>query len=607
MVAVPSICNVLIKERRLTVEQASEVASVVTKSKQDEAEVLMSLFNTSRADIYAALGAMNKRPSIKRLDDLPSWDVVLTAEGQPLYDKAGAKSRDHAVIYHTTDSQSWMQVLKNIPCFILATQEFADGKGLKGLFDRCANLGYGPLATLVVERADLMAAFFEHVESRGARTRNIATSDDAPLHKMFDEIGYKAFKMGASDIHLTSTFGRAFISFRIHGSLEKYMDLTVEQLSALMASAYNTLVERGSTKAGYNPLDPQDGLIERSYPEGLVRFRYNHMPLAPSGVDHTLRIIPIGVDSTRKSMKDLGYSPNQCDQIDRSFANRGGMILFSGTTGSGKSTTMANKLMEVAEHHPGKKIRTIEEPVEYRIVGAYQTPVKRVKGDSSDFLTMMRAALRADPDILAVGEIRDIHTAELAIHAVRSGHLCISSIHAESALGIYDRLAGMGVPRADLSGLNLVAGFVYQGLVPVLCPECKIPAIEAAKKKENRAVIARLQSVALDWDEDMGSVFFVRHKGCTSCHGRGVVNRTVAAEFHRPTPAMLDAIRQQNPVRLYELNRMQTIGRAKGDMTGRDAMEHAVWKMFQGIVCPTHVEESFKFLDDLPPYEFKAS
>lgn len=596
-----SVSEFLVRERRLPVEALERVASVAAASGQDEIEVLTNLYQVPKADIYGAMGAMNRQPVISRIDDLPAWDAVLTDEGQPLFDPNGGRPADHAVIYHTEDHATWMRVFNTVPCFVLATPEFAASKGILRLSDRCGQLGYGPLATLVVDRPELMAAFFEFVDARGVRRRSTATADEAPLHKEFDRIAYEAYKRGASDIHLTSTFGRAFIKFRVHGQLEHYTDLSVDRLGALMASAYNTLVERGSTKGGYNPADQQDGLIERSYEEGLIRFRYNHMPLAPNGVDHTLRIIPIGVDQKRKTMEQLGYSPDQCEALDRAFANRGGMILFAGTTGSGKSTTMAHKLMEVAERHEGKKIRTIEEPVEYRIVGAYQTPVKRIKGDSSDFLNVMRAALRADPDILGVGEIRDFHTAELAIHAVRSGHLCVSSIHAESSLGVYDRLAGMGVPRADLSAINLVTGFVYQALVPVLCPDCKVPAREVARSDRHKGLLRRLNQVSVEWEEPLDNVYFVRQGGCAKCSSRGVIGRTVAAEFHRPMPAMLEAIRQQNPVRLYELNRMQATGRPRGDMTGRDAMEHAVFRMFEGVVCPSHVEDNFKFLDDLPP------
>lgn len=596
-----TIGDVLVREGRLSVEQLSRVAEVMAKSGQDEAEVLVSLCQTPRADVYAAMGALGQRPVMQRLDDLPAWDLVLTDEGQPLA-ASGGRPKDHAVIYHTEAHTTWMQVLNTVPCFVLATREFLSGKGLAQLMDRCGQLGYGPLATLVVAEPELLAAFYESVDARGVRRRVSAMADDAPMHRMFDEIAYTAFKRGASDVHLTSSFGRAFVKFRVHGMLEHHADIPVERMGALMASAYNTLVERGSTKGGYNPNETQDGLIERTYQEGLVRFRYGHVPLAPDGVDHVLRIIPIGVDQRRKEMAELGYSADQCELMDRFFANRGGMILFAGTTGSGKSTTMAHKLMAVAEQHPGKKIRTIEEPVEYRIKGVYQTPVKRLKGDSSDFLNVMRAALRTDPDILGVGEIRDFHTAELAIHAVRSGHLCVSSIHAESALGIYDRLAGMGVPRADLSAINLVAGFIYQALVPVLCPKCKVPARDARGMERYAATFKRLVSVSEAWQESLDGVYFARPGGCPHCERRGVVGRTVAAEFHRPTRAMLDAIRQQNPVKLYEMQRMTAKGRHRGDMTGRDAMEHAVLKMFDGMVCPSHVEDAFKFLDDLPPH-----
>ncbi|MBT9165602.1 MAG: Toxin coregulated pilus biosynthesis protein T [Chloroflexi bacterium] len=213
----------------------------------------------------------------------------------------------------------------------------------------------------------------------------------------------------------------------------------------------------------------------------------------------------------------------------------------------------------------------------------------------------MRAVLRADPDILGVGEIRDFDTAELTIHAVRSGHLCISSIHAESALGIYDRLAGMGVPRSDLASINLVAGFVYQALVPVLCENCKIPAKDACADTSKKAIFRRLQAVSEICDGDLNNVFFARPGGCEKCHHRGVVGRTVAAEFHRPTPAMLSHVAKQDAVGLWEMWRMESRGKPPDNMTGRTAMEHAIHKMFTGIIDPSHVEDKFKFLDDVPP------
>jgi len=423
-------------------------------------------------------------------------------------------------------------------------------------------------------------------------------------HKLFDKIGQDALERGASDIHITLRPEAAEVKLRIKGELRHYADLSRERGEAVVASAYNTLAETGSTKEGFNERAYQDGVIERMYPQGLVRFRYSGMPIAPAGADITLRLIPIGVESKRRSLLELGYSQDQADLLDRIFSRSSGMVLIAGTTGSGKSTTIATVLEEMAERHPGKKIRTVEQPVEYRIRGAYQTPVLDIENKEpgkSPFLMALRQIMRADPDVIGVGEIRDIETANVSIQGVRSGHLLVSTIHADGAPVCYDRLSGMGVPRIDLATVGLIAGLIYQKLVPILCDHCKISHAQYASRPDaDKRLLRRLHNLT---GGDVSGIYFRNHDGCPHCNHDGVTHREVVAEILRPTPAMSHAVAEGDSTGIWRAWRSTINHDDPSDMTGRTAFEHALYKMRQGKVSPQDVESAFKFVDE-PAFDF---
>lgn len=410
------------------------------------------------------------------------------------------------------------------------------------------------------------------------------------LHMDFDRLARAALAMRASDIHITSFDGRGEVKFRIDGLLEAYADWDHEYTVAFCRSAYNTLVETGSTKSGFTPNIGQDGVIERTLPEGLVRFRYASTPLSPNGFDIALRLIPLGVNQGERSLASLGYSPDQCDDLDRMFAHSSGLIFFVGTTGSGKSTSMSVALEGVARAKPGKKIRTVEQPVEYRIKGAYQTSVGR-----DDFISAISQMMRLDPDYMMVGETRDEETAEAVLHGARSGHLCVSTLHADSAPLAYDRLQGLGVARHDLASVGLVAGIVYQKLVPKLCQSCKQPAAEYAEEHPDDPILDRVRHVN---DGTLEGVYFARQGGCSVCKKRGAVGRTVCAEVLRPQAKMLSAISSGDSRGLWTAWRSMIDKNDRSIMRGRTAFEHAIYKMRRGVVSPVAVEQEFKYLDE---------
>lgn len=570
-----------------TGEQVERALEEARRTGQRIGEVLLAMGAARRNDIFHARHLQGEQIAVKRMADLPDYDAVLSDPSGGI----GAVRRDarFALLGASHDRR----------CFLLLPEDRADLKAAAmGLVQLAVERGYR-LAGRLIGTPEMVEIVYRSVDERTSERSAQGGEDASDLHREFDRIAYHAFRAGASDIHITVRGSAASIALRLHGDLELYQDTTVERATALCRSVYNTLCERGSTKDSFNPGALQDGVIERTYQEGMVRFRYSGLPIAPEGFDVTLRVIPIGVATRRKTFAELGYSPDQCATLERMFAHSSGMILFAGTTGSGKSTSLANALMKVAAERPGKKIRTVEEPVEYRIEGAYQTPVARVHGDSRDFLSVLRQLMRADPDILMVGEIRDADTAQLAIQAVRSGHLCVSTLHADGAPICYDRLVGMGVARSDLASVGLIVGLVYQRLVQVLCPTCKVPASDM-EGVPDPVVAASLRRVRHVNGGALEGIYYRREGGCDQCGRRGVVGRTVCAEILRPTPDMLAAVKEGSSTQLWKLWRQTIRHDEDGNMTGRTAFEHAIWKMRQGIVSPLSVEAEFRYLDEKP-------
>lgn len=546
-------------------------------------EHLIMTGTASRADVLQVEHYRGRSTVVTRLAELPEWDVILNEPGQ-LVDAGSQRDPRVAIIASTKDRAKR---------FFMVMDESVTREDAAKAMTKVVHGGYRMAGSIAASR-ELLSLIYASWDRRGEHAASAGEQSD--LQREFDQLGHAAFKMGASDIHISASRGQGQIHMRVHGELEHYRDITETHARELCSVIYNTLAEQGSTKDSFNPDKVQDAAVERIYPEGMIRFRYSGLPIAPAGFDVTLRVIPIGVETKRKTAEQLGYSPDQCAALERMFAYSSGLILFAGTTGSGKSTTMANQLSRVAELRPGKKIRTVEEPVEYKIEGAFQTPVKRINGDRSDFLIVLRQILRSDPDILGVGEIRDFDTAELAISGVRSGHMLVSTIHADGAPIIYDRLSGMGVSRHDLASVGLVIGFVYQKLVQVLCPKCKVPATDIEAFGTHRDLIERIRKV----NGTLDGVAFRNEEGtCTNCGGKGVTGRTVCAEVLRPTTTkMLRAIAAGDSTELWRQWRGTINDRDPSDMTGRTAFEHALWKMGQGMVCPMSVEQEFHFLDE---------
>lgn len=580
-------CQQLVRLGRITTEDAIRAGEAARTNGLQIEEALLRSNIASKADILEAAFEVGAMLEAVMLADLPEWSVVLNDAGQDL-GQGAVRDEDLAILINRKDHHKRV--------FCIHVGDLSDSSRMH-MRSKIRRGGY-KLAGMISVTRELM----ELVYSRWDKIKSGGPDgvSDSKLHEKFDSIGRMAVELKASDIHISSTVDGATVSMRVHGDLQTTEELTPEFTTALVSSVYNTLVTNDSTDSGFNPHQNQDGAIERVFDGKMVRFRYSGLPLSPRGFDVTLRVIPIDIDERTVSLAELGYSPDQQDQLGRMFGRSSGLILIAGTTGSGKSTTLANQLENLAMTRPGKKIRTVEEPVEYRMRGVYQTPVKRVPGQADPFIETLRQLLRSDPDALGVGEIRDSVTAELAIHAVRSGHLVASTLHADGAAVCFERLIGMGVSRQSLAQINLVTGLVYQKLLQVLCPDCAIDAADLAKRQVSPDTQAMLKRVAFIQGHNLDGIFLKNPRGCSKCNGRGVTGRTVCAEIMRPNADMVAAVAAGDSLALWRHWRAQIDHSDPSNITGRTAFEHAIYKMRQGLVSPEAVENEFHYLDEFP-------
>lgn len=325
-----------------------------------------------------------------------------------------------------------------------------------------------------------------------------------------------AVRLEVSDIHVEVRKTHTWIRFRRHGVLQEFDRWKSSHGRMLAAVAFNRETE--SATGHFNPLIPQDGSMELSLESGNIRLRLATAPVV-EGFDLVMRILAKGEEITQ-SLEDLGYTAAQQALVNQSIHQPHGAVIVSGPTGSGKTTTLAAVLKLIEDN---RKIYTIEDPVEKKIPNASQIPIN-TSLEEKGFAAMGKAALRLDPDVLMLGEIRDENTAQVMVRGALTGHLMLSTLHSNSAIAAVTRLADIGVSRVLLSDPNLIACVIYQRLMPLLCEHCKQP----------------VQRDDPEWDylpPDLPQhlpLFRHNPNGCDYCEGLGVQGRTVVAEVIHP-------------------------------------------------------------------------
>jgi type IV pilus assembly protein PilB len=285
------------------------------------------------------------------------------------------------------------------------------------------------------------------------------SAEDAPVIKLVYSILGQAVGEGASDIHFEPSEDEMRVRFRVDGVLREAAHVPKRMV--------NAVVSRVKIMSDLNIAEkrvPQDGRVSVSVEDRRVDLRVTTLP-TQRGEGATIRILD--KDNAQRSLDDLGMDSGSRERFEGAFRQAYGAVLVTGPTGSGKSTTLYAALGDL--NHVERKIITIEDPVEYQLNGINQINVNRKAG--LDFATGLRSILRADPDIVMVGEIRDGETARIAIEAALTGHMMLSTLHTNDAPGAITRLTKMGIEAFLIA--SSVDCVVAQRLARKLCSHCK--------------------------------------------------------------------------------------------------------------------------------------
>jgi len=346
--------------------------------------------------------------------------------------------------------------------------------------------------------------------------------ENSPLVKQLNRILVRGVEMGASDIHIEPQERELVVRVRLNGSLSRMTGMPAS-LSARVSARVKIMAELSITERRL----PQDGQFRATINGKKIEFRVSILPSA-YGEKIVLRIL--GGTKIKKGLGELGLSDKNSQFIEKALRTPHGLILVTGPTGSGKTTTLYTMLGML--NQPDVNIVTAEDPIEYRLPGITQTHVQ--PGIGLTFEAILRSFLRQDPDVMLVGEIRDLETAEIAVKASITGHLVLSTLHTNSASATIARLTHMGLaPYLVAASVKLV---VAQRLVKVLCPDCKteVPIGEEERRLLNEGELSRLQRV-------------YRSAGCRKCHQTGYAGRQPVFEVMPvQSPGMRQVILTEN-------------------------------------------------------------
>jgi type IV pilus assembly protein PilB len=408
-------------------------------------------------------------------------------------------------------------------------------------------------------------------EGKEVQTRGIislekaseAVMEEAPIIKLVALILKQAIHERASDVHIEPEKNKLKVRYRIDGELRTVLYLPIEVHQPVI-----TRIKIMSNLKIDETRIPQDGRFRTIVEEKEIDFRVATFPTA-SGEKVAIRVLDPTVGL--KGLKELGFSEYNEKILMEGINKPFGMILATGPAGSGKTTTLYAILQEL--NKDDVNIVTLEDPVEYYITGINQSMVMPEIGYT--FSTGLRQILRQDPDIIMVGEIRDNETAELATHAALTGHLVLSTLHTNNAIGVVPRLIDLGVPSFLLpSSLNLM---MAQRLVRQLCPDCKKP--KTAQGEEEKVIEEAINSMPpgiLERINYTKPYTIYESTGCNTCQGKGTLGRTGVHEILKMTPDLERIILTK-----ISENALQEEAKRQGMLTMR---QEGILKVLEGTV-----------------------
>ncbi|HZR24948.1 MAG TPA: GspE/PulE family protein [Vicinamibacterales bacterium] len=470
-------------EQRAEIDQARRLAERyhVDFVDMETFRIDQDLFRSIPADLMLRYGFVPHRRIGKTLEivvsdptDLPMIDEVGVLLSTPLKVAVGAKSAIEAMLKKSESSQRVLEdATESFHLQILKEDELSD-------------------EALTVEKL---------------------TSDASPIIRLVDSTIYTAIQRRASDIHIETQDDAVYVKYRIDGVLQQAMRPIAKQFHSSIISRIKVMAELDIAEKRV----PQDGRFKMRMPGKTIDFRVSVMPSA-HGEDVVIRILDkesISEQFTELRLDILGFPEDELRRFRKYIREPYGMVLVTGPTGSGKTTTLYAALSEIKSIED--KIVTIEDPVEYQLRGITQIPINEKKGLT--FARGLRSILRHDPDKIMVGEIRDTETAQIAINSALTGHLVFTTVHANNVLDVLGRFLNMGVEAYQfVSALNCV---LAQRLVRTICTHCKRPAKVTAEMLAESGLDPALERTHT----------FYEGLGCIECGGTGYKGRMAICEL----------------------------------------------------------------------------
>lgn len=454
---------------------------------------------------------------------------------------------------------------------------------------------------------DVIRAAYNYFE------RHVSTLrlDDNSVRRQIVRTLAHAAEVGANDIHIEASSGRTRIDLRIDGTLRLWETWTQKEGEQFLSSVYSH--SSGQSGATANWLEPQAAMLTQStgpdtiaLPEGILAVRCQWVPLADGGRYLNMRLQYdsakiFGEKFVQSDVDQLGFNQEQTDMVRYLRRVPGGMRIFSGPVNQGKTTTLRVMLnRHMAETNYEQKCYMIEDPPEGGVIGASQIGVSAtVKDEQRDrtFAEVMRCILRLDPNIVMLGETRDLQTARFVFRLALTGRQVYTTLHVYSAIAIPQRLRDLGAEPYLVYDHHLLCGLMCQRLLRGLCPHCRIPAGLLAKDPEKEALLRRVRTgLAImnasrklpredadpfDYlkEPDMSNVYFTNPEGCRHCF-QGRVGRTIVAEVVA-TDAKLMALLMENKMDEATAYWLSPFG-----LNGISMLWHALEKIRDGGISP---------------------
>lgn len=404
-------------------------------------------------------------------------------------------------------------------------------------------------------------------------TQALASKEAYRISKVIELVLYAGYALGASDVHVEPEEEHVNLRFRLDGILTNIITFDL--------GTYQRILSRIKLTAGLKlniRENAQDGRFSIKMSDSDIEIRTSTLPDS-YGESIVMRILDPRAISV--PIQELGMSADMLEVMNHEIGKPNGLILNTGPTGSGKSTTLFGFLKGIA--NPQIKIITIENPIEYHIPGITQTQVDHAKGYT--FLSGLRAALRQDPDVIMVGEIRDQETAGIAANSALTGHLVLSTLHTNSAAGTFARLSELGVtPETMAVALNVA---LAQRLVRRLCGHCKQEVPFETLSDYDTKIVTHILDRMPEREKHVPQTNHVyKAVGCPKCNNSGYKGRLGIFEMIKMTPELEALLRETTAE--HEIQRMM---HEKGDLSLK---EDGIIKMFKGV---TTLDELYRVVD----------